>query len=474
MIVGDVISFALIVYLIYAVVISTVPFAFQPKVKEENKDKISSRMLQSEKSDGTDRILLVEDTTNAFAVRAGMIEEAVETLDIVYHTVHRGISSRAFFGDIWNAAERGVKVRIVLDGKVGTVGGSETKALEALSAHPNIQYRVYNPPHAAKPWNWHKLLHDKFIIADSKYMVLGGRNIGDQYFAPSEYTGAIVQDRDVFIWNTGNGGSVIEEVDEYMERLWNHEGTQEWKSKLRKKRGKDLEQFAQPFIDASNELRKSDPAFYENNIEYYLNQTIPTKKIRLLFNPLDPDCTEPWLGHQIRNLFISAESSVLIQTPYATANPALLETLAETSEKSGVTMVTNSLATSPNFPAFSNYISQRKKFLATGTEIYEFQSEHSIHGKSMVIDDHLSVVGSFNMDDRSFYIDTETMLLIESEEFAEVLTGAITGYKNQALLVGQNNEYVPEQGVQAMPVSPIKKGVMYFVSLFTRPLRFLI
>lgn len=79
--------------------------------------------------------------------------------------------------------------------------------------------------------------------------------------------------------------------------------------------------------------------------------------------------------------------------------------------------LTNSMASSPNYPAFSAYSSQRAKFLATGVEIYEYQSTDSIHGKSCVADGRISVVGSFNLDDRSLYIDTESVLIIDSPEF---------------------------------------------------------
>jgi len=148
--------------------------------------------------------------------------------------------------------------------------------------------------------------------------------------------------------------------------------------------------------------------------------------------------------------------------------------MKQVSSASHLTVMTNSVASSPNYPAFSNYYCNRKKFLATGADLWEYQSRHSIHGKSVVIDKQLSVVGALNMDDRSLYIDTETMLVIDSPEFAQVLTSAIMEYQNEALMVGEDNRYIPSDTIAEVPAPPKKKAAMLIVSVFSRLFQFLI
>lgn len=222
-------------------------------------------------------------------------------------------------------------------------------------------------------------------------------------------------------------------------------------------------------------FEEKNPALYERSLQDYLQDAVPTRKIVLLANPTHTRKKEPVVAYGMARLAQQAKSSVLLQTPYATANRYLLEHLEEINKSCPITVVTNSPASSPNLPAYSNYYSQRKKFLATGVSIYEYQSAHSIHGKSIVVDDRFSAVGSLNMDDRSFYLDTETMLVVDSPEFAQVLTGAVDTLRHNSLLLDpQTNDYLPEQPVEKVPVSWGKKAMMALVSVFSRLFQFLI
>ena len=132
------------------------------------------------------------------------------------------------------------------------------------------------------------------------------------------------------------------------------------------------------------------------------------------------------------------------------------------------------MASSPNLPAFSCYTFERKGLVKTGVQIYEYQSEDSIHGKSYLFDGHISAVGSFNLDDRSLYIDTESMLVIDSPEFYQELSGAIESYQAKALLVGPDNRYVPDEQVQEQPFPTFKRGLMHVASWLFRLFQFLV
>ena len=182
---------------------------------------------------------------------------------------------------------------------------------------------------------------------------------------------------------------------------------------------------------------------------------------------------EPTLGATLAQL-LSGCQKIRLQTPYATANPSTLAALTRLAKQGHVEYLTNSMASSPNYPAFSAYSSQRAKFLATGVEIYEYQSTDSIHGKSCVADGRISVVGSFNLDDRSLYIDTESVLIIDSPEFFAQLNAELDTLFAQSAAVGPDNAYLPGSGATALNVSLGKRLLMGFVSIFSRLFRFLI
>lgn len=137
-------------------------------------------------------------------------------------------------------------------------------------------------------------------------------------------------------------------------------------------------------------------------------------------------------------------------------------------------LLTNSMASSPNIPAFSNYRATRGRIARTGVTIYEFQGTDSIHAKTMLVDGRLSAVGSLNLDERSLYLDTETMLVIDSVPLNEQLTGIVEAYKASSLVVGVDNQYVENAEVEPGQVSWFKKLLFGLAALITVPFGYLI
>ena len=459
----------LVLYIIYAILGSTLPYIPSKNVSRESMEWLSSYRFKGDGNPGPDRITLVESTVEAMGARIEILRYAEHSLDIAYHSITEGETTSAFFGEILNAADRGVRVRILLDGKVAVLSPEVSRIMHILENHRNISCRMYNRLDWKRPWKWHTLLHDKFILADNSLLLLGGRNIGDRYYAPRNYSKEVTNDRDVLVSNTtGSAGSVMTEMQAYMELLWNSEDSVPWKTR---KAGAGFEDRLKK---AAADFDQTNPAYFRLSMDDYLARSVETSKITLAYNPVHTNKKEPWVGYLMGKLVLDASDSVLFQTPYATANKRLLEILEASSASVDTVMLTNSMASSPNAAAFSNYYSQRKKFTGTGVSIYEYQNTHSIHGKSIVADNSLSAVGSFNMDDRSFYIDTENMLIIDSPLFAEILTGAMEDYLALSLKVGPDNRYELNPDVAALPVKLPKKILMWTVSVFSRLFQFLI
>lgn len=420
---------------------------------------------------GADSAALVETPEEAFARRIELIRSAKETLDISYHCVKEGESVDCIFAEVLKAAQRGVQVHILMDGKVSGMSGEHGYLPAAMAAHPNIQYRIYNPVDLLRPWRWNALLHDKFIIADDSGLLLGGRNLGDEYFAPPDYAGKLTYDRDVLVLRTGTGESVIPKVRAYMDILWEAKETvtpRFSEGKLQKGRAK------WPV------LLETATAWEHRYPDYYLPKmpaadvVVPTNRITLVNNPVEPYKKEPVIWHTLGEL-LKTGKQVDIQSPYTTAAPMTLQLFREIAENAeGLRLLTNSMASSPNYPAFSAYHYERKRFLKTGAELYEYQNTASIHGKSCLMDGRISVVGSFNLDDRSIYIDTETILIIDSEEFNRQLSMQFDTLYERCAKVGEDNDYVAEDAAKVLEVPGKKRTTMWLFSLFSRAFRFLI
>lgn len=467
-------------YLLFAVGFGIIPYAIPKEVSEEMKPQFDVNRFYGADEQGVDRLTLAESPQSGFDSRIRLIREAQTSIDLVCHCVKDGITSEQIFAELLDAADRGVQVRVVLDGKVGGLSGSRKGIAYALSAHPNVQYRVYNPFCFYKPWEWNALLHDKILIGDDRVMILGGRNIGDAYFAPEGYTGKVTNDRDVVVYNTASGAeqsgdSVLSDAKAYFNEIWSCEAVKEPFPTLSESQKQKADETAAELKEVRAALMTARPELYGEEPYDYANSTVPAKQLTLIHNPLNAGPKEPWVGVQLANLGLTAKESVTMQSPYCTANKRLLsvmKSMAATLPE--VILQTNSVASSPNYPAFSNYIENRKKFIDTGITIRELQSEDSIHGKSFLMDGRLSAVGSFNLDDRSMYIDTEAMLVIDSPEFYEQLKAAMDSYGNQSLTVSSDNSYEENADVTPLEVPWWKRTLMWLASLISRPFQFLI
>lgn len=458
----------LTLYLLYALIGSTVPWLpiISPKPDEARLPALDP-YAQNSGDEGNDRALLIETPEDAFAVRVQMIRAAEKSLDIAYYALATDACGQAFLGEVLSAADRGVRVRILLDGKIN--GGSTSQAMSKLAAHPNIECRRYNPFDLLRPWKWHAILHDKFIFVDEKHLLLGGRNISDRFYAPASYEGKITQDRDALVTRAKDSiESVCTQMKAYVDHLWNGENAVPYAATA------DGPASWPELVAKAASFERENPVYYAKSFDAFLAEAHPTRSVRLVVNPIHTQRKTPYVGNALGTLAMNATSSVMIQTPYATASKTLLDALATIDANADTTLLTNSLASSPNYFAYSNYYSQRRRFLGAGLDIYELQSEHSIHGKSMVVDNRLSAVGSFNMDDRSFFIDTESMLIIDSEPFARSLRAAIDRYIDQSLLVGPDNRYIESASLKALPVSMGKRMMMAATSVFSRLFSFLI
>lgn len=418
-----------------------------------------------------DRVVLVEERYDSFLARINIIESAEETLDISCYTINDikdGVYSNVFLGCILDAADRGVQVRFIRDGFFYNLSKHDRDIIYAFSDHPNIEFKLYEPLSLLRPWTWNNKLHDKFIIMDNKLAILGGRNIGNRFFAEEGYKGDVVDDRDVVIINTkpqNFSNSVVCQIKDYFNHVWDHDFSKVPIKKLTERQQIRGQKEAQRIKQYTKIKRDANPDIFNHSIDW-MGLSLPANKVTLIHNPIQRFNKEPWCWYEITNLMKTAKESIFVQSPYIIPTNKMQKYLKGISvAPDNIHILTNSLASTPNVMAYSGYMNHRKSIVDLGVNIYEYQGPGSVHAKSYIFDDRISLVGSFNIDSRSAYLSTETMVVIDSKEFAKHLKSKMEDQVGNSLKVARDYSYVENFLVKEEYVPFIKKVTIRLLSV---------
>lgn len=450
----------LFLYLIYAWVTGALIFQLTvPDPEDITVERNIERFYGEETA--AERAGLLEGRQESKAFRSRMKAEAEETLDVTMFKVTDGFASDIFYSSLVEAADREVQVRVILDGLFHNLRGEEAGILHAFAAHPWIELKFYEPLSLVRPWTWNNRLHDKLIISDDNLGMITGRNIGDRYFAPESYEGA-ANDRDAILYipdDFDKQGSALEDMEEYFNLLWEHEFSQSATAALKIEDEEAGEEKLTELRETYSAYANSESDLYEETVSWHEN-TMPVQKATFIHNPVERMNKEPWVWEDLTNLIAAAENSVYMQSPFVIPSAPMRQHW-ETPENADISLLTNSLAASPNLPTYSRYAGGHREELAASTiNLFEYQGpEQSLHAKSYVVDDQISAVGSFNLDPRSAYISTESMLIIDSEEVAEALTQQMEALiELESLEVKEDDSYEEKQEVEEAEVSAAREA----------------
>lgn len=358
---------------------------------------------------GSERVACIEDNTDALVWRLRLIGAARREVILSTFEFHADESGQDVLAALLAAADRGVKVRVLMDGIPALKSLPGDPYFKALAAHPGVEVRIYAPANPALPWRLQTRMHDKYLIADDSLYLLGGRNTFDSFLG--DYIPYKNIDRELLVWDTAPAqGSSLAQLRAYFETVWALD-------------------CAKPYTNAgsSGAVRTAAAALSArwDGLEKKLGQsltlpdlkaaTLAANRITLLANPPEPVNKEPWVWYAITRLAAGAQD-VVIQTPYIICSGPMYADLSELCAGAGqVRIVTNSVESGANLFGCTDYLNQKGNILATGARVYEFSGEHSMHTKTVLVDDRLSLVGSYNMDMRSTYLDTELMLAVDCE-----------------------------------------------------------
>lgn len=392
-------------------------------------------------------VLPLTDGLDAFIARLALVNAAAASIDLQYYIYRGDDTGRLLTWHLIDAAQRGVRVRILLD-DMAVKGADE--ALVMLAEHKNIQVRLYNPSferdfrNIAFVAGFSRLnhrMHNKSLTVDNTITVVGGRNIGNEYF--SNDTDVEFGDFDLMTI-----GSAVDEVSDQFDLYWNSPLTVEVGA-LIAHRVTDEE------IDKALALAEAEKAAYQTNpyIRRLLSSELITQmqnhalywywgNAKLVYDQPDKRNHQSDSDNILADLgefLAQAKEEVLLVSPYFVPTRKGTQSIIA-SAKSGIdiTILTNSLAATDVLAVHAGYRTYRQQLLEAGVKIYEVKanpkqkkssswtgsSKSSLHAKTFVTDKQSIFVGSFNFDPRSAWLNTEMGLIIDNQELAtEVVDG---------------------------------------------------
>lgn len=456
--------------LFYLICGAIAPFLRYQKVTEPVEIELEKKAAE----ENVDRAMLLETNTSAWEERIRLFSQAEERVILSTFDMRPGESTRDILAMLLHKAEEGVQVKILVDGFSGLIRMEGKPLFYAVSSHPNIEIKIYNPVNPLLPWKTQGRMHDKYVIVDDKAFILGGRNSFD-YFIGDYNTKNKSFDREVLIYNTANGTeagaqSSLYQVESYFEKVWNGGDCRLFHDKESLSERKKVAGERKLLKERYERIAAKKPELFEE--PKYEKRTWPTEDVQLISGETGIYGKEPVVFEGLCQLMEQAKERVIIHTPYIVCNEDMYERLGEVAKKApDIHIMINSVENGDNLVASSDYLQNKEKVVAVGIPLLEYDGGTSSHGKLIVIDDDISIIGSYNMDLRSTYMDTELMLAVRSEGLTKELAANMERMEKDCRRVVSATEYETPEHIQVQEIPLPKKMVFRLLGILLKPFR---
>lgn len=391
---------------------------------------------------------------DALTARIALARAAQKTLDVQYYIYDIDTTGSALLGEFIDAADRGVRVRILMD-DIHTA--KQDKIWAALDSHPNIEVRIFNPFANRKArwlelvWDFGRLnrrMHNKQLTVDNLVSIMGGRNIGDAYFAAKP--DMAFSDLDVMV-----AGPVVPAASKVFDAYWNSDLA--YPVATLTPEGKEAPDELRAFrkqIEARGDMARASP-FVQELLDSGLAKGIEVGHLPGFMGPAsviadkpdkveaDEDDPSTHAIPQLRAMMDKARTELVLVSPYFVPddeNEKWLTNMVKRGVK--VRVLTNSFAATDVAAVHAGYAPRRKSMLRAGIELWELKptagnaelmrgrasksrmfasSRASLHAKAYVVDRQQLFIGSMNLDPRSIKLNTEMGVVLESPALAKQL-----------------------------------------------------
>jgi putative cardiolipin synthase len=440
---------------------TTPNFPHEPSQALPANDSAFGRSIQAQVAphQGQSGFRLFSDSAEAFAVRAELIRNAQSSIDLQYYIVHDGISTRILVSELLVAADRGVRVRILLD---DTTSDDLERIIATLAAHPFIQIRVFNPLHLGRSTvvtrtmgrlfnlsQQHRRMHNKLWVVDNSVAIVGGRNLGDEYFDAEP-------NRNFTDIDMLSVGPVAEQLGHSFDQYWNSALSKPIEQFISvRPTTKDLKNLRTRLNESLEETRKKNHALYQQLMSYTTRPRLNNWRRELIWawNKAMWDAPSKVLadGEPAPHLLLTTQLApelngvtrelILVSAYMVPGQPGVVYLIRLANAGVSISLLTNSLEATDVPAAHGAYAPYRKTLLKHGVQLFELRrqsgdngdsdngprlfhkgssnsSDSSLHSKAMIFDQQKAFIGSFNFDSRSLLWNTEVGVLVDDPELA--------------------------------------------------------
>lgn len=385
--------------------------------------------------------LALSDNQAAYEWRLNLVDQAVQSIDVQYFIWQNDATGVMLFERLLQAADRGVRVRMLVD---DFVFAAKDRNIAAITRHPNFDIKIYNPGRVRDSTlggigefmlyfkELNRRMHNKLFVVDNRMAIVGGRNVGDAYFGLSDDYN--FRDLDVLVV-----GSVVEEISHAFDEYWNTELAYPGSAMSDKATIDDLADLRSRVSDYMATQRDRLATYLEPSsgsidaLEQLPRIMAIGEAHFIQDDPVVVDGEQLRLIDMLDHIADPSQSELIFVTPYLIPMKGSLEELAQTAARGvEVDMLTGSMGANNHTAAHSHYKKYRRSILSTGAHLYEFKHDPSpkiqdtsnvepieapfisLHTKAIVADGKRCFVGSLNLDPRALDINTENGLYIDS------------------------------------------------------------
>ena len=358
-----------------------------------------------------DTVRLINGPADALSTAMRMVDGANHRIVVTTYVLDNGTVAQTVLRHLIAASRRGVQVRVLVDGFEDPLPVDWVRLLQCNG----VCVRVYNPPCLLRPVQLNYRLHAKMLVVDRDRGLIGSRNWQDSHYGLDREKSFLDQDVEIT-------GEIARQMDTYFDRIWNFDRVVAASSEQRRRWDVWNWDKGSSEVSASIMLGGCDaepPRPYP--ICQVKSPSFVVESLQLL-RDTDEDKSRRRFSRSVRELIDSARYDITIETPYPALHRLTIKALSRATERGvGVTILTNSLSTTDQTSVYATYQNHKRGLLKKGIRLLEIGGDQVMHSKTMIIDDHTSMVGSYNFDYRSDRFNIENAIVVRDRAFTEAL-----------------------------------------------------
>ena len=373
---------------------------------------------------GADVFRILDDPGDAAQARVDLLQQADREIHAMYFLARNDSITHIALALLRDARRRGVPdVRLIVDANFHRI----PKAVLAHLRDEGVHVRVYHPMTLRHPSWLFRRMHEKVVVVDRERYIAGGRNLAEAYFGMARKKNYV--DRDVYV----EGRSAID-ADRHFEKVWASKHVADLKVRVSEE-------------EKNQAARMLDRALCHGpaNLDIQLDtgrdwsEGLPDVDVVSFWH--DPVDDGPRVAVRLADVIAGAKTSIVIESPYLIPSRKLLA-LLERKLKEGVyvQIVTNSLRSTDGVLPQAAYLKYRRRLARAGIDVREYKGPDPLHAKSVVIDGRIALVGSYNLSNRSEYLNTEVMCMARDEAVAQELLESIDAHLQNAWRIHGNGK----------------------------------